>query len=159
VALKDFRTVEVAAIDIYMENSLIKPGRLHLAGRPIDLTRIGNPCYFLSTIEDHIAPWKATYPVTQILASPVQFVLGGSGHIAGVINPPSKNQYAYWTADRYPDCADEWLRHAEKHEGSWWRHCTAWLASYSGEMIGARRLGSNEFPPLADAPGQYVLQQ
>jgi polyhydroxyalkanoate synthase len=144
---------------IYMENSLIKPGRLHLAGRPIDLTRIGNPCYFLSTIEDHIAPWKATYPVTRILASPVQFVLGGSGHIAGVINPPSKNKYAYWTADRYPDCADEWLRHAEKHEGSWWPHCTAWLASHGGEMIGARRLGSNEFPPLADAPGQYVLQQ
>ena len=144
--------------DIYMGNSLIKPGRLHLAGRPIDLTRIRTPCYFLSTIEDHIAPWKATYPATQILSGSVQFVLGGSGHIAGVINPPAKNKYAYWTADRYPDCADEWLHHAEKHEGSWWPHCTAWLASYGGEMIGARRPGSNEFPPLADAPGQYVLQ-
>jgi polyhydroxyalkanoate synthase len=145
--------------DIYMGNSLIKPGCLYLAGRPIDLTRIRTPCYFLSTIEDHIAPWKATYPATQILRGPVQFVLGGSGHIAGVINPPSKKKYAYWTADHYPDCADEWLHHAEKHAGSWWPHAAAWLASYSGEMVGARQAGSKEFPSLADAPGQYVLQQ
>ena len=145
--------------DIYMENSLIRPGFLHLAGRPIDLTRIRTPCYFLSTIEDHIAPWKATYPATQILSGPVQFVLGGSGHIAGVINPPAKKKYAYWTGDRYPDCADEWLRQAERHEGSWWPHCTTWLASYGGEMVAARQSGSNEFPPLADAPGQYVLEK
>jgi polyhydroxyalkanoate synthase subunit PhaC len=145
--------------DIYMENSLIRPGRLHLAGRPIDLTRIRTPCYFLSTIEDHIAPWKATYPATQILSGPVQFVLGGSGHIAGVINPPAKKKYAYWTADRYPDCADEWFRQAERHEGSWWPHCATWLASYGGEMVAARQSGSNEFPPLADAPGQYVLEK
>jgi polyhydroxyalkanoate synthase subunit PhaC len=145
--------------DIYMENSLIKPDCLHLAGRPIDLTRIRTPCYFLSTIEDHIAPWMATYPATQILSGPVQFVLGGSGHIAGVINPPSKKKYAYWTADRYPDCADEWLHHAERHEGSWWPHCATWLASYGGEMIGARQPGNNEFPPLAHAPGQYVLEK
>jgi polyhydroxyalkanoate synthase len=75
---------------IYMENSLITPGRLKLAGRHIDLREIRTPCYFFSTIDDHIAPWKATYPATQILSGPVQFVLGGSGHIAGVINPPSK---------------------------------------------------------------------
>ena len=93
---------------IYMENSLTKPGCLHLAGRCIDLGQIKTPCYFLSTIEDHIAPWKATYPTTQILSGPVQFVLGGSGHIAGVINPPSKKKYAHWTADRYPNSADEW---------------------------------------------------
>jgi poly[(R)-3-hydroxyalkanoate] polymerase subunit PhaC len=145
--------------DIYMENSLIKPGFLRLGGRPIDLTRIRTPCYFLSTIEDHIAPWKATYPASQILSGPVQFVLGGSGHIAGVINPPSKNKYAYWTADRYPDCADEWLHHAEKHKGSWWSHCAAWLVPYGGEKVAARQPGSNEFSPLADAPGHYVLQQ
>jgi polyhydroxyalkanoate synthase len=78
---------------IYMENSLITPGRLKLAGRHIDLREIRTPCYFLSTIDDHIAPWKATYPATQILTGPVQFVLGGSGHIAGVINPPPKKKY------------------------------------------------------------------
>jgi polyhydroxyalkanoate synthase subunit PhaC len=145
--------------DIYMENSLIKPEYLQLAGRPIDLSRIRTPCYFLSTIEDHIAPWKATYPATQVLSGPVQFVLAGSGHIAGVINPPSKKKYAYWTADHNPDCADEWLHHARRHEGSWWPHCTTWLASYGSEMVAARQSGSYEFPPLADAPGQYVLEK
>ena len=144
---------------IYMENGLIKPGCLSLAGRRIDLRRIRTPCYFLSTIEDHIAPWMATYPATRILPGPVQFVLGGSGHIAGVINPPSKKKYAYWTAEPYPCSADEWLEHAEWHEGSWWPHFATWLAPYGGESIGARQLGSNQFPPLADAPGQYVLQK
>jgi polyhydroxyalkanoate synthase len=145
--------------DIYMENSLVKPGHLHLAGRRIDLRQIRTPCYFLSTIEDHIAPWKTTYPATQILSGPVQFVLGGSGHIAGVINPPSKKKYGYWTADRYPNCPDEWFEHAKRHEGSWWSHCATWLARYAGEMVGARGPGSNEFRPLADAPGQYVLEK
>jgi polyhydroxyalkanoate synthase len=123
------------------------------------LRQIKTPCYFLSTIEDHIAPWKATYPATQILSGPIEFVLGASGHIAGVINPPTKRKYGYWTADRYPDCADEWLEHAERHEGSWWPHCATWLARYAGEMVGARQPGSNEFPPLADTPGQYVLEK
>ena len=144
---------------IYMENSLITPGRLKLAGRHIDLREIRTPCYFLSTIDDHIAPWKATYPATQILSGPVQFVLGGSGHIAGVINPPSKKKYGYWTADQYPNSADEWLEHAERHEGSWWPHCATWLARYGGETVGARQPGCNEFPPLADAPGRYVLER
>jgi polyhydroxyalkanoate synthase len=144
---------------LYMENGLIKPGCLRLAGRRIDLTRIATPCYFISTIEDHIAPWKATYPATQILSGPVQFVLGGSGHIAGIINPPARKKYGYWTADRYPACADQWLDRAERHEGSWWPHCAKWLASYGGEMVAARRPGSSEFPPLADAPGVYVLEK
>lgn len=83
---------------IYMENSLVRPGHLRLAGREIDLRSITTPCYFLSTIEDHIAPWKATYPATQILSGPTAFVLAGSGHIVGVINPPTKKKYGYWQA-------------------------------------------------------------
>ncbi|MGE0850816.1 MAG: hypothetical protein AB7O44_14500 [Hyphomicrobiaceae bacterium] len=142
---------------IYMENSLVKPGRLRLAGRRIELSAIRTPCYFLSTIEDHIAPWQATYPATQILSGPTRFVLGGSGHIAGVINPPTRRKYGYWTADRHPDTPEQWLSQAERHEGSWWPHCAAWLAHHGGEMVEARRTGSNEFPPLADAPGHYVL--
>jgi len=142
---------------IYMENSLVKPGRLRLAGRRIELRAIRTPCYFLSTIEDHIAPWRATYPATQILSGPTRFVLAGSGHIAGVINPPTRRKYGYWTADRHPDTPEQWLSQAERHEGSWWPHCAAWLAHHGGEMVQARRTGSNEFPPLADAPGHYVL--
>ena len=144
---------------IYMKNSLIKPGYLDLAGRHIDLREISTPCYFFSTIDDHIAPWKATYPATQMLPGPIQFVLGGSGHIAGVVNPPSKKKYGYRTADRYPNCPDEWLEHAERHEGSWWPHYATWLGCYSGELVGARQPGNNEFPPLADAPGKYVLEK
>jgi polyhydroxyalkanoate synthase subunit PhaC len=144
---------------IYMENSLVKPGRLDLAGRHIDLRKIRTPCYFLSTLEDHIAPWKATYPATQILGGATQYVLGGSGHIAGVINPPSKKKYGYCTADGYADCSDEWLEHAERHEGSWWPHCANWLARYGGEMAEAGQPGSNVFPPLEDVPGQYVLEK
>ena len=142
---------------IYMENSLVRPGRLRLAGRQIDLRSVRTPCYFLSTIEDHIAPWKATYPATQILSGPTAFVLGGSGHIAGVINPPKKKKYGYWLADRYPASADQWLKQAERHEGSWWPHCARWLADYGGPTVAPRQVGSNEFPPLADAPGEYVL--
>jgi polyhydroxyalkanoate synthase subunit PhaC len=142
---------------IYMENSLVGPGRLRLAGRQIDLRAIRTPCYLLSTIEDHIAPWKATYPATQILSGPTEFVLGGSGHIAGVINPPTRKKYGYWLADSYPASADQWLDQAEQHEGSWWPHCAKWLAHYGGPMVAARQVGSNEFPALANAPGKYVL--
>jgi polyhydroxyalkanoate synthase len=145
--------------NIYMENGLIKCGCLRLAGRPIDLTRVRTPCYFISTLEDHIAPWRATYPATRILSGPVQFVLGGSGHIAGIINPPGKNKYGYWTADRYPDRADDWLQGAERHEGSWWPHCASWLAAHGGDWVAARPAGSSEFPPLSDAPGAYVLEK
>jgi polyhydroxyalkanoate synthase subunit PhaC len=144
---------------IYMENNLIAPGRLELAGQRIDLRAIKTPCYFLSTIDDHIAPWKATYPATQILSGPVQFVLGASGHIAGVVNPPSKKKYGYWTSERYGDGADRWLEGAERHEGSWWPHWGAWLAHYGGETVGAHQPGSNEFSPLVDAPGRYVLEK
>jgi polyhydroxyalkanoate synthase len=142
---------------IYMENSLVKPGHLRLAGRQIDLRAIRTPCYFLSTIEDHIAPWRATYPATQILSGPTEFVLGGSGHIAGVINPPTRRKYGYWTSDRYPNVADHWLAEAARHEGSWWPHCAKWLAAYGGPKVGGRRVGCSEYPPLADAPGDYVL--
>jgi len=142
---------------IYMENSLVRPGRLRLAGRQIDLRRIRTPCYFLSAIEDHIAPWKAAYPATQILSGPTAFVLAGSGHIAGVINPPTRKKYGYLTAERYPDAADQWLKEARRHEGSWWPHAARWLLGYGGTRVAARRVGSSAFPPLADAPGRYVF--
>ena len=143
--------------ELYMENSLVKPGRLRLGGRRIDLARIETPCYFLSTVEDHIAPWKATYPATQILAGPTEFVLAGSGHIAGVINPPTRKKYGYWTSNRYPSAAEQWLKEAQRQEGSWWPHAARWLQAYGGARVEARKVGSNQFPPLADAPGTYVF--
>ena len=142
-----------------LDNRLIEPGGLVLGGEPIDLRRIRTPSYFISTKDDHIAPWKATYPATQLFAGPVTFVLGGSGHIAGIVNPPVKKKYGYWTSrDRAPD-PDAWLEGAKWTKGSWWPHWARWLARHSGEKVPARRPGSNAFPPLYDAPGHFVLER
>ena len=142
---------------IYMENSLVARGRrLCLAGRPIDLSRIKTPCYFLSTIDDHIAPWRACYAATQHLVGPVEFVLGGSGHIAGIVNPPTRTKYCYWTSRRNPIDADRWLAGAEQHAGSWWPHWSQWLEALGDAQVEARSVGSNKYPPLMDAPGSYV---
>jgi polyhydroxyalkanoate synthase subunit PhaC len=143
---------------IYMENSLVKRGTLQLAGQPIDVRRIKTPCYFLSTIDDHISPWRACYPATQLFSGPVTFVLGKSGHIAGVINPPAQNKYGYWVGNRYPEEPDRWHAEAELQDGSWWPHWACWLEPYGGDRVQARPPGrSNEFPALAEAPGHYVL--
>jgi polyhydroxyalkanoate synthase len=142
---------------IYMENSLVRGGRLRLDGRPIDLRRITTPCYFLSTIDDHIAPWRACYAATQHLGGPVDFVLAGSGHIAGIVNAPTRTKYGYRTNRHNPADADEWLAEAVQHEGSWWPHWRQWLAGLGGEQVEARPVGSGKYPPLMDAPGAYVL--
>jgi polyhydroxyalkanoate synthase len=142
---------------IYMENGLVEHGRLSLAGRPIDLRRIKIPSYFLSTMEDHIAPWRACYAATQLLGGPVEFVLGGSGHIAGIVNPPTRTKYGYRTYRDHPADANEWLTAAEQHAGSWWPHWSRWLAALGDERVGARSVGSRRYAPLMDAPGSYVL--
>jgi polyhydroxyalkanoate synthase len=142
---------------IYMENSFVKGGQLRLAGRRIDLGRIVTPCYFLSTIDDHIAPWRACYAATQHLRGPVEFVLGGSGHIAGIVNPPTRSKYGYRTSRRNPADADQWLAEARQYEGSWWPHWRQWLAALGDEHVEARSVGSGTYPPLMDAPGSYVL--
>jgi polyhydroxyalkanoate synthase len=142
---------------IYMENSLVKRGLLRLAGRPIDLGRVVTPCYCLSTVDDHIAPLRACYAGTQHLGGPVEFVLGGSGHIAGIVNPPTRTKYGYRTSARHPADADEWLAQARQHEGSWWPHWSRWLAALGDQQVEARPVGSRQYPPLMDAPGSYVL--
>jgi polyhydroxyalkanoate synthase len=142
---------------IYMENSLVKRGRLCLSGRSIDLGRVVAPCYFLSTIDDHIAPWRACYAGTQHLGGPVEFVLGGAGHIAGIVNPPTRTKYGYRTSPRHPADADEWLAEARQQQGSWWLHWSQWLAGLGDQQAEARPVGSRQYPPLMDAPGSYVL--
>ena len=141
-----------------LDNCLVEPGGLVLGGVPIDLRRIRTPSYFISTKDDHIAPWKATYPATQLFAGPVTFVLGGSGHIAGIVNPPAKKKYGYWTSRDHPPDPDAWLEGAKWSKGSWWPHWSRWLARHSGEKVPPRRPGSNTFPPLYDAPGHFVLK-
>ncbi len=141
----------------YHENRLIEPGGIELAGVPIDLRKIRTPAAWVSTREDHIAPWKSTYAATQILRSrEKKFILAGSGHIAGIINPPSSGKYGYWLNDRLPPDPDEWFAGATLHEGSWWPEWSRWNAGHSGPLVPARRPGEGELPVIEDAPGSYV---
>ena len=144
--------------NMYVGNRLREPGGLILADESIDVTRITTPSYVLSTVEDHIAPWKSTYETTQLFAGPVEFVLGASGHIAGVINPPVKQKYGHWTGAETPASPDAWLAAARKHEGSWWPHWNRWLEPFGGGEVLARIPGSGGLPVIEDAPGSYVMR-
>ncbi len=142
--------------NMYLWNRLRLPGGITLAGVPIDLAKIDIPAYFLSTREDHIAPWKSTYAGTRLPSGPVTFVLGGSGHIAGVVNPPSANKYCYWTREALAATPDDWLAGATRHEGSWWPHWSQWVAAHAGERVPAREPGAGALRAIEEAPGSYV---
>ncbi|MDD2325551.1 MAG: class I poly(R)-hydroxyalkanoic acid synthase [Alphaproteobacteria bacterium] len=143
--------------NMYMQNNLIKPNKLEMKGVPIDLRKVTVPAFCLSTIEDHITLWRSTYTSTQTYSGPVTFCLSGSGHIAGVVNPPAKKKYGYWTnnVERCPANPDEWLKGATKHEGSWWPEWIKWLDQYAGEQVPARDPAKNA-NVIEDAPGSYV---
>jgi polyhydroxyalkanoate synthase len=142
--------------NMYLRNALRTPGGISLAGVPIDLSKVTIPAYFISTVEDHIAPWKTTYLGAQLLKGPVRFVLGGSGHIAGIVNPPSANKYWYWTNDSLKGTADEWQAAAQKHEGSWWTDWAKWIGEFGGESVPARVPGDGGLKAIEDAPGSYA---
>jgi polyhydroxyalkanoate synthase len=142
--------------NMYYRNVLKNPGGIKLAGVPIDLGTIKVPVYFLSTREDHIAPWRSTYAGTQLVSGPVRFVLGASGHIAGVINPPSANKYGYWTSEARPVDPAAWLEGAEYHPGSWWTDWTKWVSRHGGGQVPARQPGDGKLAAIEDAPGSYV---
>ncbi|MCW5606040.1 MAG: class I poly(R)-hydroxyalkanoic acid synthase [Burkholderiales bacterium] len=142
--------------NMYLRNLLAKPGGITLCGVPIDVTRVDTPAYFISTLEDHIAPWKSTYAGARLLKGPVRFVLGGSGHIAGIINPPAANKYGYWTNDRLAADPDRWLEAAGHKPGSWWTDWGKWAAKHGGEKVPARIPGKGKLKVIEDAPGSYV---
>jgi polyhydroxyalkanoate synthase len=140
----------------YQENRLVEPGGITLGGVPIDLRKIRLPVYMLSTREDHIAPWTSTYAATQLFRGDTTFVLAGSGHIAGVINPPSVQKYGFWTSDELSSDPKDWFEHAENRPGSWWPHWREWNAARSGKLVPARQPGDGKLTPIEDAPGSYV---
>jgi polyhydroxyalkanoate synthase subunit PhaC len=142
--------------NMYLKNLLRKPGGITLNNTPIDLTQVKTPLYFVSTIEDHIAPWKTVYAGARLFKSPVRFVLGGSGHIAGIVNPPSANKYGYWTNEKPNTDADAWLAQATQHPGSWWSDWRAWADQHGGGKVAARVPGKGRLKALEDAPGSYV---
>jgi polyhydroxyalkanoate synthase len=141
---------------MYQENKLIEPGGIRLAGVPIDLRKVAMPAFILSTREDHIAPWKATYAATQLFRGDTKFVLAASGHIAGVINHPDANKYNYWTGKLLPADPDAWLEKAEEHPGSWWPEWAKWVAKHGGGQIPARTPGDGKLKPIENAPGSYA---
>lgn len=136
----------------YHRNLLPKPGGVTMAGTPVDMAAVKADCFFLSTREDHIAPWRATYATTQLFKGDRTFVLSASGHVAGVVNPPVKKKYCYWTNSSLPTDPDSWLAAAAQHDGSWWPHWEQWLRPRSGDKVPAR----TPQDPLCAAPGTYV---
>ncbi len=142
---------------MYIENLLSKTDGLSVLGCSIDLTKVQTPAFFVSTQMDHIAPWPSTYLGAKIFGGKVRFLLGESGHIAGVINPPHKNKYSYWTSKQpLPESSENWFEQATRYEGSWWPEWESWLKKRSGDLIESREIGSQDYPPLTDAPGDYV---
>ena len=142
--------------NMYINNRLREPGGITLNGVPIDLSKVATPLYAVATIEDHIAPWKSTYAGVQLFPGKVRFVLGGSGHIAGIVNPPAANKYGYWTNDTLEDTPQKWLAGAAQHPGSWWNDWARWVKAHAGPQVAVREPGKGKLKALEDAPGSYV---
>ena len=141
----------------YLQNDLKKPGKLEVCGEKLDLGAIEAPAFVYGSREDHIVPWKSAYGSTQILKGKTRFVLGASGHIAGVINPPAKRKRSHWTNDKLPASADAWFDGATEQPGSWWTVWSDWLKPLGGKLVPAPKgCGSRKHPAIEPAPGRYV---
>lgn len=145
--------------NMYLYNKLREKNGIELDGVEIDLTVVETPSYFLSLAQDHIAKWKSTYEGAKLFKGDVKFVLGGSGHIAGVVNPPSANKYGYWTNSQLPSESDNWFKGAERHEGSWWDDWKSWVLNSSNELVNARVVGDGKLSVIEPAPGRYVTRR
>ncbi len=144
----------------YLQNELIKPGKLTVCGEKVDLGKITIPTYIYASHDDHIVPWKSAYQSTHILKGKNRFVLGASGHIAGVINPPAKNKRHYFENNKLAKTAEEWLASAKDIKGSWWPNYAKWLEEFGGKKIKASKtFGSAKYKKLVAAPGQYVKEK
>jgi polyhydroxyalkanoate synthase len=140
----------------YRDNTLAK-ARMMLDGEKLNLSKIETPAFFQAAKEDHIAPAVSVYKGAKLFGGPVTYMLAGSGHIAGVINPPASGKYQHWTNDKLPATLDEWQSDATEHPGSWWPTWDAWVSRYAGAKIPAPKPGDGELKILGDAPGKYVL--
>lgn len=142
--------------NMYIHNKLRKPKGLTIAGRSIDLSTVTTPCYFISAKDDHIAPWKSTFAGAKLFGGKVRFVLGGSGHIAGIVNPPVANKYCFWANDELTHEAESWLQNADRFDGSWWSDWSVWISSQGSRTVNARKIRNNRTNPFEDAPGSYA---
>jgi polyhydroxyalkanoate synthase len=146
--------------NMYLENNLRLPGKLTMCGVPVDLRRVDMPAYVLATREDHIVPWRTAYASTQLLGGKIEFALSASGHIAGVVNPASKNRRNFWLNANLEGGPDGWLAAASSQPGSWWKHWADWLAPFGGRDVPARSvLGGGTHREIEPAPGRYVKEK
>jgi polyhydroxyalkanoate synthase subunit PhaC len=145
--------------NMVFENRLKNKDELVMCNTPIDLSKIDVPAYVVGTKEDHISPAVTNFKTTELLSGPVEFVLGGSGHVMGIINLPIKNKYGYYVNGQLGNGYDEWKKSAEFKEGSWWTHWTQWLKERAGKLVKApAEVGSKEYPVIEPAPGRYVKE-
>jgi polyhydroxyalkanoate synthase len=145
--------------NMYIANRLREAGALTMLGAPIDLGHIAVPAYVYASRDDHIVPWRSAWRTLDLLGSKVEFVLGASGHIAGVVNPPEPGKRNYWAHPRSAKSADAWFAAATSHPGSWWPHWHRWLARHKGgERPAPAAVGNPAHPPLEAAPGRYVRE-
>jgi polyhydroxyalkanoate synthase len=142
---------------MYINNDLIKAGMLSVDGVPLDLHKIDVPLYIIATREDHIAPWRSVYALTQLTSSKASFRLANSGHIAGIVNPPGNKKAQYWAGESTPPDPDAWRETAVLREGSWWPDWYAWLGKQSGKRVSPPE--NKTYPALMGAPGQYVMEK
>jgi polyhydroxyalkanoate synthase len=141
--------------ECYLNNNLAR-GKMMLGGVRLDLSKIKTPSFFQAAKEDHIAPAVSVYKGARLFGGPVTYMLAGSGHIAGVINPPAANKYQHWTNEKLPDSLSAWQVHAKEHPGSWWPYWDKWLSARSGKKVPARKPGGGKLKVLGNAPGTYV---
>jgi polyhydroxyalkanoate synthase len=141
---------------IILDNSLTKPGALSIGKVPINLKDIRTPLFFVSLRDDHVAGWQDTYRGASRFETEKRFILGGSGHNAGTINPPAAKKHGYWTNPAMPADAESWFKAAKRNEGSWWPEWAAWLKERSGGDVAARAVENGPLPVLEAAPGSYV---
>lgn len=139
----------------YLENKLSK-GEMRIGGKPLDLRRVTIPIYNLAAREDHIAPAPSVFLGSKCFGGPVDYVMAGSGHIAGVINPPNKMKYQYWTNGSLDGSFEDWVKSAAEHPGSWWPHWFEWIRAQAPKQVPAREPGGGRLKPIEDAPGSYV---
>ncbi|MGD2139079.1 MAG: class I poly(R)-hydroxyalkanoic acid synthase [Burkholderiales bacterium] len=148
--------------NMYLENRLRTAGALHMDGTPVDLGKIALPSLVVATREDHIVPWETAYLGARLLRADTEFVLGASGHVAGIVNPPEANQRQFWVNENVDlvQQPDQWLEAARATDGSWWPHWMKWLRRYSGKSVAARKtMGNAKYRPVEPAPGRYVRER
>ena len=146
-------------LDIFKDNVLAQQGTLQISGVPIDLSRVDIPAFITGGTTDHITPWQACYRSTQILGGPMTYVLSTAGHIQSLINPPSVSRRKFYTNTSTPPAAEDWLKDASEHEGSWWPHWSEWLSTISNEHRASPvEFGNQNYGEICPAPGSYVFE-